>query len=163
MDTITTAFISALVAIIGAIISFMTNRRAVRAELRKVEIELTRRLTEKLYDRRLDAYPLAFEITDNLRGEHLFTLEVTREYLEDTRQRLLDWHKKNGILLSDETIETYKKLRRAIAKVTQTDVSLSDETLRPIWQAKNDFRTSMRKDLNLLYVEEKNKASSTKR
>ena len=157
METLLAAITSAIVALVGAVISFVANRRTVRTELRKVEIELKRRLTEKLYDKRLDAYPPAFEITDGLRGEHLFASSITRQYLEDIRKRLLEWNKKHGLVLSDESIATYVALRRAIAKVTKTQEVLSEEILRPIWVAKNDFRSSMRRDLNLLYVEEREK------
>ncbi|MBN2287382.1 MAG: hypothetical protein JXI43_13105 [Tissierellales bacterium] len=110
-----------------------------------------------MYDKRLETYPFAFEITDGLIGEYLFKPTVTREYLEDIRQRLMEWHRKKGIVLSDETIAAYAKLRRALGAVTRTDAPISKETLLPIWDAKNDFRTSMRKDLNLLYIEERNK------
>jgi len=129
----------------------------VRVEIRKVEIELKRRLTEKLYDKRLDTYPPAFEITDGLRGEHLFAPSITHQHLEDIRYRLLEWHKKNGIVFSDESIETYAALRRAIAKVTKNNEALTEENLKPVWAAKNNFRASMRRDLNLLYVEEREK------
>ncbi len=57
MDTIIAAAIAAFVAIIGAIISFIANRWSVRIELHKLEIELDRRLTERLYDKRLETYP----------------------------------------------------------------------------------------------------------
>ena len=151
------ALIAAIVAIIGAVISFIANRWATRAEILKVEIELARRLTEKLYDTRLDIYPIAFEITDGLRGKHVFNPDTKHEYLEDIWQCLLEWHKRNGLFLSDETIKSYIALRRGLEDIIESKKELTETNLQPIWKAKNNFRTSMRKDLNLLYVEEQPK------
>src|ERR1051325_2911205 len=102
MDTIIAATIAAVVTIIGAIISFIANRWSVRTELRKVELELDRKLTEKLYDKRLEIYPSAFEITDGLLGEYLFAPATTKEYLKNIQDRLMEWHRKNGLVLSDD-------------------------------------------------------------
>jgi len=163
MDTVIAAIIAAVVTIIGAVISFFTNRWSVRTELRKVELELNRKLTEKLYDKRLETYPLAFEITDSLLGEHLFSSMVTRKYLTDIHDQLMEWHRKKGIVLSDESITRFQQLRKALTKVTKSDEPLSEELLRPIWNAKNEFRTSMRKDLHLLYNEELEKDNRKKK
>ena len=49
MDTsLIAALIAAIVTLIGSTVSFIANRRAVRIEVLKLEIELARRLTEKL-------------------------------------------------------------------------------------------------------------------
>jgi hypothetical protein len=154
METIIAAIIAAIVTIIGAVISFYTNRWSVRSELRKVELELNRKLTEKLYDKRLDTYPIAFEITDGLLGEHLFSSATTKEYLQNIYDQLMEWHRTKGIVLSDESITRFQQLRKALAKIIKADEALSEDALRPLWFAKNEFRASMRKDLHLLYNEE---------
>ncbi|MDY6966024.1 MAG: hypothetical protein SVM80_08680 [Halobacteriota archaeon] len=69
---ILSAIIAALVSLSVAIISYFANRRKLRSDREALEIQLKRNFTEKLYDKRLEIYPLAFEITDSLRGEHLF-------------------------------------------------------------------------------------------
>ena len=153
METIIAATIAAIVAIIGAIISYFTNRKSVRTELQKVEIELNRKLTEKLYDKRLEMYPPAFEITDGLLGEYLFSSKISRDYLQTIYEQLMDWHKK-VIVLSDESLTAFQLLRTSLLTVIKSDEALSEENLRPIWLAKNGFRTALRKDLRLLYNEE---------
>lgn len=157
MDTtIVSALIAALVALIGSTISFIANRRVLRTEIKKVEMELARRFTEKLYEKRLAAYPLAFEITDDLREKKLRRESTTQQYLEQILQSLLEWHRKNGLILSPETILAYKNMRDAIDLViTSSAIPLSQESLLTIRDSKVKFRTCMRKDLNLLYAEEK--------
>ena len=156
------ALIAAAVTLTGSIISFVANRRAVRTEILKLEIELARRLTEKLYDKRLDVYPVAFEITDDLRGKYLFRSNVSksRESLEEIKINLVEWHKKNGLILSEETIEAYKHLRWNLENVIESTDNLTEERLKPIWEGKMAFRRAMRKDLNLLYVEETKKGGA---
>lgn len=153
MDTVLAAVISAVVALIGAIISYFANQRAIRVEMKRVEIELKRRLTEKLYDKRLEAYPCAFEITENLRGEYLFSGDISEDYLSETRQRLIEWNRVNGIFLSDETIKSYMALRSSLS-MPKKDAS-TEEYIKSIWLSKNAFRSALRKDLNLLYLEER--------
>jgi hypothetical protein len=150
------ALIAAAVALTGSVISFFANRRAVRTEILKLEIELARRLTEKLYDKRLDVYPIAFEITDDLRGKYLFRSNTSnsREALKEIKNRLVEWHRKNGLILSEETIEAYKHLRWNLENVVESSDELTEEKLKPVWEGKISFRRAMRKDLNLLYAEE---------
>ena len=154
MDIIVSSLIAAVVALIGAIISFVTNRRAVQAELKAVEIELTRKLTEKLYDKRLEVYPLAWEITGDLLREDLSEPVISKEYLEEKRQHLIAWHRKNGLLISEEAVGAYYELRNALTEATQTDSELFEKSLKLVWQSKNYFRSKLRKDLHLLYIEE---------
>ena len=155
------AIIAAVVALIGAILSFMANRRALRADLEKVEMELARKFTEKLYDQRLATYPIAFEITDDLRGKKLFRAEITREYLQQALERLIDWHRKNGLILSQDTVVGYKQLRNALETVIVREGALTEELLVPIQKGKVYFRACMRKDLNLLYSEERQELESS--
>jgi hypothetical protein len=162
METIIAATIAAIVTIIGATISFFTNRRSVRTELQKVEIELNRKLTEKLYDKRLEMYPPAFEITDALLGEYLFSPKVSRDYLQSIYEQLMNWHKR-VIVLSDESLTAFQQLRVSLRTVIKSDETLSEENLHPIWLAKNDFRIALRRDLRLLYNEEQDKQSIQKK
>jgi hypothetical protein len=165
MDTsLIAALIAATVALVGSIISFTANRRALRTQITKLEIELARRLTEKLYDRRLEVYPIAFEITDALRGKYLFRSKVSnsRKALREVQTQLLDWHKKNGLILSGGAIHAYINLRGLLENIIESECDLTEETLNPIWEAKVAFRRAMRKDLNLLYVEEQQDEEQSK-
>jgi hypothetical protein len=115
-----------------------------------------------LYDKRLDVYPIAFEITDDLRGKYLFRSNTSNfgETLKEIRNRLVEWHRKNGLILSEETIEAYKHLRWNLENVSESNDELTEERLKPIWEGKISFRRAMRNDINLLYSEEVQKGKT---
>jgi len=154
VDTVVfSALISAIVSLIVALISFYTNRRSMRQERELLELQLQRKFTEKLYDKRLDAYPLAFEITDLLSGEHIFSLQMNIQELLTIRERLLEWRRKHGFIMSDEAISAFYELRDSLS--LNPDETLSNKKRKSIFRAKNKFRRALRNDVNLLYFEER--------
>lgn len=153
--TLLAALISALVSLVVAIVSYLTNRRALIRETERVRFEAQRRLTEKLYDKRMNSYPAAFELTDDLRGEVLFSDTITVANLRKIRSNLLEWNRNNGFVMSDQTIESFYLLRRLLHVDEKDNNSLSPELKEKLFEAKNKFRRHLRNDVNLLYVEER--------
>jgi len=82
---IVAGLVAGIVSLIVAVLSFYATVRTVRAERQKLERELTRRLTERLYDLRLKHYPRAFEITEGL-GKYAGRppASIATEYQEHT-------------------------------------------------------------------------------
>ncbi len=152
-DTIVSAIVAAVVSLIAAILSHLSQRKTIRSQRDQLERELQRKFTERLYDLRLESYPKAFEISDDLRGEFLFQRPVSTTQLRRVRARLAAWHKSTaGFLLSSDALKAYYEIRDALN--VSNGVRFDFDRIRAIWQAKNGFRKALKADLNLLYLEE---------
>ncbi len=159
-EAVLAAVIAAAVSGVAAVLSYVATQRKLAAERRNLNSAQRRRLTEKLYDLRLDCYPSAFEITDRLRGEYLFSdgLEadggISRQEVTEVRSRLLKWHAtKAGFVLSNSSLRAYYQLRDELADSSREPHSRNK--VRRIWRAKNQFRGALKADLGLLYEEER--------
>ena len=168
---------SLLPALVAAIISYVASLRALRTQREQqkqelnaqrdrlerelqsqrdyLERKLQRDLTNKLYDLRLDMYPKAFEITDQLRSEYVFKEDLKQEFFQEVRTKIQDWNKtKAGFLLSKSSLKSFYALRRALGVEPEENGQYSEKQRKQIWQCKNDFRGALKGDLNLLYAEE---------
>lgn len=156
-DAVLTAGIAAVVSLLGALISHSASRRALAAEREKLERQLQRGLTEKLYNLRLGCYPEAMHITEQLRKSRLRDQlgGVTSEYTAGVLQALDAWHSKSAaFLLSAGALESLYEVRRALRDAPAEENKYSEAQIQRMWQAKNRLRQSLRSDIILLYGEE---------
>jgi hypothetical protein len=172
------SFLQAIIpALTSALVSFLVAWQTLRSQFRQkqkeldaqaknleqqiqlqrhlLERQLERKFTEKLYDLRLERYPEAFEITDDLRGEYLFENNIDPKVLASVRKRLQDWNKtKAAFLLSEKSLKAFYKLRKALLLSLSSGNTFSEENVKRIWECKNSFRTALKEDVDLLYAEE---------
>jgi len=107
-QVVLSASIAGLISLIGVFISLYTSQRTIKSQSERFEKELQRRFTDKLYELRLDSYPKAFEITDDLRREFLLKKVISIEKLTSIRMKLLRWNKtRAGFLLSESSLRDY--------------------------------------------------------
>ena len=107
-EVILTGIVAAVVSIPTAYIGYLANQRAIVVEREKFERGQQRVLTEKLYDRRLAAYPDALRITEPLRKSHLWNKEkpLRKECLQQILVELDNWHiNQAAFLLSHRALE----------------------------------------------------------
>jgi hypothetical protein len=152
-----TAVISATVSLTVTLITVLVTRSSIRAEREKLERELQRSMTAKLYDLRLEVYPQAITITEALRRSHMAAQgeNLGEAYFGDVLARLDDWHAtKAGFIMSHRSLEQLYALRRILHEKPETDGRYTQEHIERIAVAKGDFRISLRKDIQLLYEEE---------
>jgi hypothetical protein len=156
---VVSAIIASSISLLIALIVYVTSVYTVKKEGARLERELQRKFTEKLYDKRLDAYPEAFVITDQTSGENLFRAQVTCHDLLMVRSRLVQWYRDKGFVMSDTSIMAFYDLRKAL-DTDMIEGSVPDQQkLKDIFAAKNHFRASLRQDVNLLYSEEREPSS----
>ena len=155
-DGITAALVAGVVSLAVSLVASVVAHRREGAERARLERELQRRLTEKLIDLRLASYPAAFEITDGLVGEAVFADGFTARTARAVREGLASWNRaRAAFVMSEGTIRAYRALRDALAVPGDEARPLTEEERRKIWESKNSFRGSLRRDVNLLYEEEK--------
>jgi hypothetical protein len=154
-DTVLAALVAGIVSVVIGVLTFYATTRGFENQRKMQERSQEHALSLKLMDLRLAAYPEAFEITDELNGDILFATDLTQRQLESVLGKLVTWNKKKaGFILSTESIGAWYRIRSSLRLKPGRDGLYSEDTRRKIWEAKNKFRSVLREDLALLYVDE---------
>jgi hypothetical protein len=151
------AIISAIVSLVVALVTVFASRNAIRAERERLERELQRNMTTRLYDVRLEVYPKAVEITEGLRKSHIAVQgkDITEDYFKNILNQLDTWHStKAGFIISHRSLYKFYDLRNALREKPAANGKYSQQQLEKIRDAKGAFRASLRADIQLLYREE---------
>lgn len=154
VEYLTPSIIAALTALILSIITlfqFFKNQRFQQKQFDKLN---NRNLTTKLYDLRLDNYPKAFDITDNIFKEK--GGNYNPEEISKTLKELIAW--KKGIvnlIISVESRDSYFELRDVLMKNPAENGTFSIQQIKKIDTATKNFRKQLRRDLGFMFREEK--------
>jgi hypothetical protein len=154
-DAAFTALIAAFVSLLASLATYVAAMRSLKHQSKMQDRELGRRFTEKLYELRLASYPKAFFITDQLRSEYVFGEILSPDFLRKVLEDLLEWNKSSaGFLLSADSLKAYYAIRKMLSAVPEHTDKYSSTQRKSIWNCKNLFRAALKRDLDLLYVEE---------
>jgi len=156
-ETLIAALVAAVVSLLVSLVTHATEKRKVESEEHTHEREMRRRLTEKLLDLRLVAYPKTFVVTDKLRGDLILQKgnDVSVDYVKGVLQELLEWQRDNaGFLLTKDSLRAYRALRAALAVEPENGNSYSRNQRQKMFKCKNRFRGTLKSDLTLLYQED---------
>ncbi|MCT4117751.1 hypothetical protein HZP48_00630 [Elizabethkingia anophelis] len=147
------AAITSLIISLVALFQFYKNQNFQQNQFNK---NINRNFTTKLYDLRLDVYPKAFEITDNLYKEKGGNYDS--EKINIILNELNEWKKgKVNLIISTEALNSFYVLREALMKKPGNNDKYSAEQIDKITNSKNNFRKQLRRDLGFLFKEEKDK------
>lgn len=150
----TPSIIAALTSLILSIITLFQFYRSQNFQQKQFNKTLNRNLTTKLYDLRLEEYPKAFEITDNIYKDKGGNYDS--EKLKSSLNELMEWKKgKINLIISAEALESYYLLRTNLMKYPANSTNYSLEQIEKITNSKNNFRKQLRRDLGFLFREEK--------
>lgn len=160
LSDVSVALLSGLVAaVVSLIVGGMTYQATVRgqrAERLRLERELQRTMTAKLYDRRMTAYPKAWTITEALRRSNMLASEVRTnpQYFQDVLADLDHWAATDGaMVLSSDSVQALYEVRRVL-RIPMGSDGYSDDQLESIRHAKANLRRELRRDVELLFAEE---------
>ena len=154
-DQIATAFLAGFVSLLVSLATFMMTRKKLKSEEERHNRELKRKLTEKLYDLRIKHYPKAFSITQRLHKGYVFSDTISKEDIEQVRCDLVEWNSSEAsFILSDKTLDAYYKLHDALLEMPEEKGSYSMRQREAIWCGKNIFRSNLRHDVELLFIED---------
>ena len=148
-DKIITVLIAGSVSLVASCITYLSALKKIKAEKEILKKELAAKFTEKIYDIRIQHYPLAFEITEILGKTK--SLRTGNLDIEAVLDNLTKW--KAGapsFIMSNASLEAYWDLKRVLNKNPQNGIIYSDKQMQNIWKARNEFRKSLRKDIGLL-------------
>lgn len=153
------SLVAAVTSLIVCFIAYFQFLKSQRNEQDRFDKRLNRDLTSKLYDLRLEHYPLAFEITDNIYKERGGLLAPSK--MQKACDELINW--KSGIvnlIISVESRDFFFKLRDGLMKNPAEGNKYSEAQIENIINLTRVFRKQLRRDLGFLYREEKQRRES---
>jgi hypothetical protein len=154
-DEVVSALIAGGVSLLVSLITYLTTKRQMSLEREKLERQLKRQFTERLYDLRLQYYPEAFRITEGLHRSRTDAEEDLFSYFQSIREQLKRWKAgEASFILSDAALEAFYELQRVLKKNPEKGVVYSETQIDNIWRARNRLRGALRGDLGLLFRED---------
>lgn len=157
-EIITPSIIAALTSLIISIITLFQFFRSQKLQQKQFDKNLSRGLTSKLYDLRIDCYPKAFEITDSI--HKLKGGNYDPKIIQTALAELIDW--KKGIVslvISVEALESFIALRDVLMRNPEKKDIYSSTQIENISHRTKEFRKQLRRDIGFLFREEKERRS----
>lgn len=153
-DFFTPSLVTAITSLIISLVALFQFYRNQNFQQKQFNKSINRNLTTKLYDLRLEIYPKAFEITDNIYKDKGGNFDTER--LKNILAELIEWKKgKLNLIISTESLESYYQLRTNLMKNPANNNNYSPEQIEKITNSNNNFRKQLRRDLGFLFKEEK--------
>ena len=153
-DFFTPSLVTAITSLVISLVALFQFYRNQNFQQKQFNKTINRNLTTKLYYLRLEIYPKAFEITDNIYKDKGGNFDTER--LKNTLNELIEWKKgKLNLIISSEALESYYQLRNNLMKNPANNNNYSAEQIEKITNSNNNFRKQLRRDLGFLFKEEK--------
>lgn len=141
---IITGFFSLVIMIISKIFEIFVNNSKIKSEY-----------IRELYKNRLDSYTQIFGIT-----EKITRFKKGKERIAEVRREVREWKKSGGLLLLGEcSWKSFYILEESLKSLREygDGDKYADGQIKKIWDARNNFRKSIKMhDLGLYYSSEKN-------
>lgn len=158
-DFFTPSLVTAMTSLIISLVALFQFYRSQNFQQKQFNKTINRNLTNRLYDLRLEIYPKAFEITDNIYKDK--GGNYNNERLKNSLNELIEWKKgKLNLIISSEALESYYQLRNNLMKNPANNNNYSPEQIEKITNSNNNFRKQLRRDLGFLFKEEKERRNS---
>jgi hypothetical protein len=152
---VSSGLIAAGVSLVGSLLTYLISGRQISSERHKLEREMQRKFTERLYEIRIKTYPAAFAFTEMVaKPNGVLPEEMFARHLE-IRQKLRAWKSAEvTFLLSNSSFEAFRDLERRLKKNPDKGNHYSPDQLNRLWHSRNRFRSELRRDVGLLFDEE---------
>lgn len=161
-DFFTPSLVTAITSLVISLVALFQFYRNQNFQQKQFNKTINRNLTTKLYYLRLEIYPKAFEITDNIYKDKGGNFDTER--LKNTLNELIEWKKgKLNLIISSEALESYYQLRNNLMKNPANNNNYSAEQIEKITNSNNNFRKQLRRDLGFLFKEEKERRKRKKK
>jgi len=145
-----------IISLVVIMVSLSVSRSTLSAAREKLDRELLRSMTAKLYDVRIESYPRGMEITEALRKSQLAgNVNLSEDYLNGIKTLLDSWYSSNaGFVLSRHSAQCYAALRKVLREKPESNDGYLPEQIDGIVTARREFRVALRADILLLFNED---------
>lgn len=120
-DNVVVALIALSGVLISGLVSFVVSSVQSNASAANLRLEVEQRYNQKLYEKRLEAYPLLYRATSDL-GKNLELADLRYKRFTKSRERIDQWDSQHAVLVSPSVIALLLELRN-----TLTDMALARE------------------------------------
>jgi len=149
-EAVLTGGISVFVSIVTSLATVFVAMSRASSQRRQTD----RRLTERLYWKRLSVYQDAFIITNDIGKIGDRESKMIVGHHKDVLRRLAKWESEQAsLVLSEKSLQSFYFLTDALKKNPSEKNQFSREQILKLWQARNSFRGSLRADVGLLFNE----------
>ncbi len=138
-----------------AILSYLSSLQEFSKQREELERKIQNQFTDRLYPLRLEHYPKAFILTEKIQRRSKPQQIVEQAELKKIADELYAW--KTGIvslIISQSSLGKFFTLRDALIMGYGENDKFTDSQVERIMRARNQFRSSLRKDIGLLYEED---------
>lgn len=126
MTEISVALIVLLGVIFSAVISYLISKNAIKNEIKKLQLDITKTYESKILESRLESYPQLYFILSDL-AKKVRTSKITKEVFEQALTDIEDWDSKNAIFMSAATTSVCFEFRIYLDKLMK---EMTEETLQ---------------------------------
>ena len=120
-DNIIVALIALSGVLMSGLVSFLVSSVQSNTAAANLRVEVEQRYNQKLYEKRLEAYPLLYGATSAL-GKDLEVPDLRYKLFAKSRERIDRWDTQYAVLVSPAVIALLLQLRN-----TLTDMALARE------------------------------------
>ena len=110
--------VASLIALFGVIasvlVSFFVGQRQMKTQIDSLRIQVEQTYTSKLYEKRLEVYPLLFEIMSSFSKKIRDRGDITKKTLDDFVSQFNEWDSKHSIYTSELTLRQLIRMLRLI-------------------------------------------------
>jgi hypothetical protein len=156
MDTdVKVALIAGGISIIVSFLGFISSWIVLRAQYKELERKIQNQFTDKLYSLRLEHYPQAFILTEQIQHRSKPQQIVEQVELMSIAEKLYVW--KTGtvsLIISNQSRKKFLALRDALSMGYGENDKYTNEQVEKIMKTRNEFRSSLRQDIGFLYQED---------
>lgn len=151
-EKIIIAGISTSISLFIAIIGFVISLIKMKGERKKIILEIKNSYTTALYEKRMELYPYAFELSSKIKKLKPPLYIISHEQQLRILKNLNSWvENKSGIFLSQEVISSYYSLRKELGKNPGNGDGYTETQINNLWTARNNFRSALRQDISNLH------------
>ena len=148
-------FVSLVVSILSSLVTSSVARKRIHHETDRLEREIQRSKTDRLYELRLSCYPNAFRLTEPLLATKLFSAGIDKKTVQEVLNDLNEWKANEAtFIMSKVSHKSFYHIRRTLMNMLEMDSPYTDEVIQQLFEAKNSFRKSLQTDVGLLFEEE---------
>lgn len=147
--------VALIAGFVSLIVSLTSSLLVNNGMLVKLERKIQNQFTDKLYSLRLEYYPQAFTITEQIQHRPKPQKIIKDTELQKIADELYSW--KTGLvslIISKSSLEKFFALRNALNMGYGENNRFTDSQVERIMKTRNEFRKSLREDIGFLYEED---------
>jgi hypothetical protein len=144
------SLISLAGVIVSLLISYLVSNRQAKIQIESLRYQLAQSYTEKLYLKRLEVYPVLYEIISSF-AKRIRHEAISQKELRAFAEKINEWDSKHALLTSAFTVQQLITLRKALRSLEVSgEERFSKDTLyKTVFPLILDLELAMKTELGV--------------